>query len=937
MAARGYDPAIIEPKWQKFWDENRTFRTPNPGDADFDPEKPKYYILDMFPYPSGDGLHVGHVEGYAATDILARYRRMRGRNVLHPMGWDAFGLPAEQYAIETGTHPSITTQRNADTFRRQIKALGLSYDWDREINTTDPKYFRWTQWIFRLLYESWFDDEAGKARPISELPIPPEVESDPDEKRQYVESKRLAYLAEVAVWWCPNLGTVLSNEEVINGRSERGDHPCVRLPMKQWMLRITTYAQRLLDDLDGVDWPPETKKQQREWIGRSEGADTWFGLAEEYGQAAELPDLVDGTVVRKTESPLPGSSPFEFKIFTTRPDTLFGATYMVLAPEHALVPLITTEEQSQAVRDYQEQAARKSDMDRTALAEEKTGVFTGAYAINPVNDQRAPIWIADYVLASYGTGAIMAVPAHDERDFDFAIEFGLPIIEVVRPEKSIEGTDEEKEKAGLLRAKERDGVTHTCYVGDGTAVNSPWIDGLPTPEAIESITKQLGEKGQGEFKVAFRLRDWIFSRQRYWGEPFPVLHLEEGGTSSVPEDQLPLELPEMADFKPSGRPEPPLAKATDWVETTDPVTGAPAQRETNTMPNWAGSCWYYLRFIDPDNDEVGWDSEKEKYWMPVDLYVGGREHAVLHLLYARFWHKLLHDYGYVSTSEPFGKLFHQGLILAFAFQDKETEALIPADDVEEREEDYVHSGSGKPVERIVAKMSKSLKNVVNPDDVIKEYGADALRMYEMFLGPLEASMPWNPRDVEGVNRFLKRCYRLIAGENESDGEAVRPGLQDESASSDPQLEKELHRCIKKVTDDLDEMAFNTAIAAMMVFVNEATPKADRLTCSQAERFVLLLAPFAPHLAEELWQRLGHDQSLAYEPWPTCDESLLVEETVELPVQINGKVRCRITVPSDASQQDVEAAAIEAVSDQMEGKTVRKVIVVPKRVVNVVVG
>jgi leucyl-tRNA synthetase len=934
MAGRGYDPASIEPKWQQYWEVNRTFRAPDPGEPGFDPSKPKYYILDMFPYPSGDGLHVGHVEGYTATDILARYHRAKGHNVLHPMGWDAFGLPAEQYAIQTGTHPSITTRRNADTFRQQIKRLGLSYDWDREINTTDPGYYRWTQWIFRLIYESWYDEKAGKGRPISELPIPPEIARNPEKRREYVDSRRLAYLAEVPVWWCPELGTVLSNEEVIDGLSERGSYPCVRLPLKQWMMRITAYADRLLADLDGVDWPEETKKQQREWIGRSEGADTWFGLARESGADPRLAEIANGETVRKTNSPLPGASAYEFKIFTTRPDTLFGATYMVLAPEHPLVSVITTASQREAVEAYRQQAARKSDMDRTALAEEKTGVFTGAYAINPVNHQKIPIWIADYVLISYGTGAIMAVPAHDERDFDFAMEFGLPIVEVVKPVQPITGTQEEKEKAGLLRERKRDGRAFACFVGDGIAVNSPWFDGLPTPEAKKSITRQLAEKGLGGHRVAYRLRDWIFSRQRYWGEPFPVLHLADGGTVSLPEDALPLELPELADFKPSGKPEAPLAKALDWVNTTDPATGKPAKRETNTMPNWAGSCWYYLRFTDPANAETGWDKDKERYWMPVDLYVGGREHAVLHLLYARFWHKVLYDRGFASTSEPFRKLFHQGLILAFAYQDKETGGLIPADEVEEQGERFVHRERGE-VDRIVAKMSKSLKNVINPDEVIKEFGADTLRLYEMFLGPLEASKPWNPRDVDGVHRFLGRCYRLVAGED--DEATIRPNLADRAAQGPGALERALHRCIKKVTEDLDAMAFNTAISAMMIFVNEATPKADSLSRSQAERFVALLAPFAPHLGEELWSRLGNKDSITHCPWPGYEESLLVETMIEIPVQVNGKVRARITVPADSSKEVVEAAAKEAVGGYLEGKSIRKVIVVSGKVVNVVVG
>jgi len=702
------------------------------------------------------------------------------------------------------------------------------------------------------------------------------------------------------------------------------------------MLRITAYAQRLLNDLDEVEWPEETKKQQTEWIGRSEGAEVWFGIADDNAGDA-IRELVDDEWVRETSSPLPGSSSFDFKIFTTRPDTLFGATYMVLSPEHPLVPVLTKEENKEAVVAYQAKAASKSDLDRTALSDEKSGVFTGAYAINPVNNERVPIWIADYVLVTYGTGAIMAVPAHDERDFDFAIQYGIPIIDVVQPASPIQGSDEEKEKAGLVRETERDGQKLTCFVGVGTSINSPWIDGLETTEAKKKITDDLREKDLGDFKITFRLRDWIFSRQRYWGEPFPVLHTEDG-TIAIDEGELPLELPPMDDFSPTGKPEPPLAKATEWVNTTD-AQGRPAQRETNTMPNWAGSCWYFLRYLDPQNAQAGWDSEKENYWMPVDLYVGGREHAVLHLLYARFWHKVLFDHGCVSTCEPFKRLFHQGLILAFAYQERNTKVLIPTDQVEERDERFFRTSDGEEVDRIVAKMSKSLKNVVNPDEVIEEYGADALRLYEMFLGPLEASKPWNPKDIGGVHRFLNRCYRLIVGEKEreEDGQNIRPNLEDESTPQDSNLEKVLHKCIKKVTEDTEAIAYNTAISEMMVFVNAATPAADRLTACQARRFVLMLAPYAPHLAEELWQRLGGTETLAYESWPTFDDALLVEDTIEVPIQINGKVRNRISVPAEATKEELEAIATESVADAIEGKTVRKVIVVPGKIINVVVG
>ncbi|MBI2194115.1 MAG: leucine--tRNA ligase [Planctomycetes bacterium] len=935
MAGRGYDASTLEPKWQKYWIERRTFRAPDPCDADFDPARPKYYILDMFPYPSGEGLHVGHPEGYTATDILARYKRMRGYNVLHPMGWDAFGLPAEQYAIQTGTHPAQTTRRNIQTFRRQIQSLGFSYDWDREVSTTDPEYYRWTQWIFRLIHDTWYDEASGLGRPISDLPIPPGAAADPVRRRLYVDSKRLAYLDEVPVWWCPALGTVLANEEVIDGLSERGQHPCTRLPLKQWMLRITVYAERLLRELEGVDWPEETKKQQREWIGRSEGAEVWFGLETPAGGTEALARLADGRLVRRAARSSLATPSFEFRIFTTRPDTLFGATYMVLAPEHPLVAVLTTPEQHDAVEAYRLRAAQKSDLDRTGLAQDKSGVFTGARAVNPVNGSRIPIWIADYVLLTYGTGAIMAVPAHDERDFDFALQYGLPIVEVVRPVQPITGSVEEKAKAGLLRETSLDGKPLSCYVGDGTAVHSPWIDGLPTPEAKTRITRKLEERGVGEHRVQYRLRDWIFSRQRYWGEPFPMLHLEGGGTASVPESALPVLLPELEDFKPSGRAEPPLAKASAWVKTLDPTTGRPARRETNTMPNWAGSCWYYLRFIDPKNNQVGWDPAKERYWMPVDLYVGGREHAVLHLLYARFWHKVLYDRGIVSTPEPFQRLFHQGLILAFAYEDAATSALVPTDQVEERAPgEFARKDTGKPVRQIVAKMSKSLKNVINPDEVIREHGADTLRLYEMFMGPLEVSKPWNPRDVEGISRFLHKCHRLVLGDA---GESLRPNLRPGAAEAPPELERALHRCIKKVTDDLEAMAFNTAISAMMIFANEAAARADALEKSQAERFVLLLSPFAPHLAEELWEALGHDHTLAYEPWPRYDPALLVESTLEIPVQVNGKVRGRIRVASDAGEEALKQAAQESVSSYLAGKTVRKVIIVPKRLVNLVVS
>ena len=895
-----YEPAKIEPKWQKYWEEHNTYRTPGPGDADFDKNKPKYYVLDMFPYPSGAGLHVGHPEGYTATDILARWRRMSGDNVLHPMGWDAFGLPAEQYAVATGTHPSITTKKNIETFKAQIKALGFGYDWEREVSTADPGYYRWTQWIFRLLFDTWYDEEAEKGRPISELPIPEGL--DDKARREYIDSKRLAYIDEIAVWWCPALGTVLANEEVIDGHSERGSFPCYREPMRQWMLRITAYAQRLLDDLETVEWPEETKKQQGEWIGRSRGAQVWFQLPE----ATLSPERLKEERFRIN----PSGQGIDFAIFTTRPDTLFGATYMVLAPEHPLVELVTTAEQQAEVDAYRKAASSRSERDRTS-SKEKTGVFTGGHAINPVNGQPLPIYIADYVLDSYGTGAIMAVPGHDERDFDFALAFGLPIISVYQKD----GEPDRSEVA-------KDGQTVTCFAGEGVAINSGFLDGKSVAQAKEAIIDWLGERDLGAARINFRLRDWIFSRQRYWGEPFPILLGPNGEVKTVEESELPLELPPLKDFQPTGKPEPLLAKAEEWVALGDGWT-----RETNTMPNWAGSCWYYLRYLDPKNDVEAWAKEKEQYWMPVDLYVGGKEHAVLHLLYARFWHKVLFDRGYVSTTEPFKKLFHQGLITAFAYEDAESKHLIPSDDVEEFEPGrYRQLSNGRELRQTTAKMSKSLKNVVNPDDVISEHGADALRIYEMFMGPLEASKPWNSRAVDGVTRFLNRSFRLFT-----------EAKLEEEPQRDDGVERALHQCIKKVTGDLERMSFNTAVSAMMIFVNEATPKLGALTRDQLDRYARLLGIFAPHLGEELWEMLGHQQSIALASWPTYDEELCRNAEIELPVQINGKLRVKVMVDADATGEMLEQKAREAAVEYLKDKTVKKVIVVPKRLVNIVVG
>jgi leucyl-tRNA synthetase len=917
-----YNPKVIESRWQRYWEEHKTFRTPDRSD------KPKYYILDMFPYPSGAGLHVGHPEGYTATDILARYRRMRGYNVLHPMGWDAFGLPAEQYAIESGTHPRLTTQGNIATFRRQIKMLGFSYDWDREIDTTDPKYFKWTQWIFLQLFDTWYDPEQQRGRPIAELPIPDAVrQRGAAAVRAYQESRRLAYQAEVPVNWCPALGTVLANEEVVDGKSERGGHPVVRMPLRQWMLRITAYAERLLADLDVVEWPEPIKQMQRNWIGRSEGAEVDFPLVAAKGSTTAEEAI---------------------RVFTTRPDTLFGATYMVLAPEHPLVAAITTKEQRAAVEAYKSEAAGKSDLERTELAKKKTGVFSGAYAKNPVNDEKIPIWIADYVLISYGTGAIMAVPAHDERDFEFAKQFGLPIRTVVEPPEE------------WLRATHSTlDDLHEAFVGDGKAVHSGPFNGLSTAEFKQKIIAGLESRSQGTRKINYKLRDWLFSRQRYWGEPFPILHEvdAQGNPTGLVEplsvEELPLVLPELEDYKPSGRPEPPLGKATDWVWVTR--GGKRYRRETNTMPQWAGSCWYYLRYLDPDNDKAFCAPELERRWMPVDLYVGGAEHAVLHLLYARFWHKVLYDRGYVHTPEPFLKLVNQGMILGemeFTSWQRQGKWVAPPgegedmagyerirlreDHVEKKGDAFVLKEDPRiPVEARAYKMSKSRGNVINPDEVVNQYGADSMRLYEMFMGPLEATKPWSMRGVEGVYRFLGRVWRLIVDDRAEPIQLV-DAVQDGEPSRDTL--RLLHRTIKKVTEDLEAMRFNTAISAMMEFSNHLTKLASRPR-SVLEPFVLLLGPFAPHVAEELWSVLGHPESLAYEPWPAFDEALTRAEEIEIPVQINGKLRSKMNVPADIDEAGLQAAALadERIRSLIAGKQVRKVIVVPGKLVNIVVA
>ncbi len=920
-----YNPKAIEPRWQQRWLTNKTFRTP---DA---PDRPKLYVLDMFPYPSGAGLHVGHPEGYTATDILCRYHRMRGKNVLHPIGWDAFGLPAEQHAIATGEHPHANTQKNIDNFRRQIRSLGFSYDWDREIDTTDPAYFKWTQWIFLVLFDTWYDADAKKGRPIAELPIPPDVVGE-DAIARYRDSKRLAYQAEVPVNWCEALGTVLANEEVIDGKSERGGHSVVRMPLRQWLLRITAYAERLLDDLETLDWSESIKGMQRNWIGKSEGAEVDFSLE---------------------------AAPEKIRVYTTRPDTLFGATYMVLSPEHALVPRITTAGQRAAVVAYQEAASRKSEFERTELAKTKTGVFTGAHAINPVNGERIPVWIADYVLATYGTGAIMAVPAHDERDFEFAKTFDLPIRTVVTP------SPEWLKKTGCTMNDLKE-----AYVEDGVACNSGEFDGLDTETFKSRIIAWLEKQGKGTRKVNYKLRDWLFSRQRYWGEPFPILHEVDaagnptGRIEALSVDELPLKLPELADYKPSGRPEPPLGKATEWVNVTR--NGKKYRRETNTMPQWAGSCWYYLRFIDPRNDTAFADPAKLRHWLPVDLYVGGAEHAVLHLLYSRFWHKVLFDRGHVPMPEPFQKLVNQGLILgeveytgfqskgqwvsgkdvkfdgATAKRDDRTQeeltlAMLDETKVEKAGTQFVlKENPNIRVDARAYKMSKSRGNVINPTTIIDQYGADTLRLYEMFMGPLEATKPWDTRSIEGPYRFLGKVWRLIIDDR---AEAVKLNDTVKDVPPSRETQRELHRTIQKVTDDLDGMRFNTAISAMMELTNHLTPLTVRPR-SVLETLVLLLAPFAPHLAEELWHALGHAETLAYEPWPAYDAALLCEAEVEIAVQIAGKIKARVRVPGGLDPVALQAwvMALPEVKALLEGKAVKKVIVPPRGgMVNIVVG
>jgi leucyl-tRNA synthetase len=991
-----YDFHAIETKWQAHWAQHKTFRAPNPGESDFDPQKPKYYVLDMFPYPSGVGLHVGHPLGYIATDIIARYKRMTGYNVLHPMGYDAFGLPAEQFAIETGVHPRQTTEKNIANMTRQLKRLGLSYDWDRELATTDVDYYKWTQWIFLQIFNSWFDPAANAARPIAELqqqlasgeldvgpdgelvPVGAEGgldafsgtpvgarkwhELDNRQRRAVIDSYRLAYVDEIPVNWCPALGTVLANEEVTNeGRSERGNHPVFKRPLKQWMLRITAYADRLIEDVDKVDWPEPIRQMQRNWIGRSVGAQVDFPII----------DDPDETTIR---------------VFTTRPDTLFGATYMVLAPEHELVTsvlieddetlcdaarddnqrmsrqTIVTDECRAAVRDYIRAAQSRSDIDRMADTKEKSGVFTGAYATNPVNDEQIPIWIADYVLMGYGTGAIMAVPAHDDRDFAFAKSFKLPIRAVVMPsdawlQQQAQQRDEQAggtmpcavEEMAKLRDEYRTvpAAFPEAFTGEGVNINSAndmvSINDQPTPKAKATILAYLNEQGIGKAQVQYKLRDWLFSRQRYWGEPFPILHGPDGEIVGVDEAELPVELPPMDDFRPKATddpnapPQPPLSRAPDswkYVERD----GIQYTREFNTMPQWAGSCWYYLRFIDPKNSEQLIGEDAERYWMVsrktngephtggIDLYVGGAEHAVLHLLYARFWHKVLFDLGHVSTLEPFGRLFNQGYIQAHAYTDARGMYIL-ADEVEEQDDQFFHNG--EPVNREFGKMGKSLKNAVTPDDICEQYGCDTMRLYEMYLGPLDQSKVWRTRDIAGPYRFLQRLWRNFVNE---DGKLL---VHDDAPSE--QLNRLLHKTVKRVTEDMERLQFNTAIAALIELNNELVAL-DTLPRVVAEAMTLMLAPFAPHVAEELWHRLGHGESIAREPWPEYDASLLVEDSVEYPIAINGKVRGRVTVPADADDDTIQSAAMAdpKVQQLIEGKDVKKVIVVKGKMVNMVV-
>ncbi|MBN2485983.1 MAG: leucine--tRNA ligase [Bacteroidales bacterium] len=882
-----YNFTDIEKKWQQYWEENKTFKTVT------DTSKPKFYALDMFPYPSGSGLHVGHPEGYTATDIVSRYKRMKGFNVLHPMGWDAFGLPAEQYAIQTGTHPSVTTNKNCDTFRRQIKSLGLGYDWDREINTTDPKYFKWTQWIFSKLYNTWFDKNTNKGRHISELEIPAEIKTAGTiAVREYIDSKRLAYYDNAQVWWCKTCKIVCANEEVLNDGSHEkcGTKEVERRNLKQWMLRIPHYAERLLTGLDGLDWPEGVKDMQRNWIGRSTGAEVDFKL-----------DGLDKNL----------------RVYTTRPDTLFGATYMVIAPEHGMLREITADGHHEQVEAYVKAASLKSDLDRTDLAKDKTGVFSGRYAINPVTGKKIPVWVADYVLIGYGTGAIMAVPAHDTRDFEFAKKFGLDVVCILDPVSA----------EPALREKVLKG--EACWTEDGAYINSEntatglSINGMNKATGIKTVTSWLEQKNIGKEAVNYKIRDWLFSRQRYWGEPFPIKHYENGDIELADEKELPVMLPELEKFEPGTNGESPLSNAHEWLYGED--AKGKFRRETNTMPQWAGSCWYYLRYIDPTNDSAPFSVEAENYWMPVDLYIGGAEHAVLHLLYSRFWHKVLFDLGIVSTDEPYQKLYNQGMILAFAYETK-SGSKVPSDEVEEKDGNFFHKTTGEELTQIVAKMSKSLKNVVNPDDVVKNYGADSLRLYEMFMGPLDATKPWTDTGVKGVFNFLTRAYKFFA-----DTKNIISGQED------PEILKGLHQTLKKVESDIENLKFNTAISQFMIFTNLAIKK-GKVTKETAETFAKTLNPFAPHICEELWQLYGHSGSINHSPWPLVNEAYLVENTYEYPVSVNGKMRFKIEFPVDADPKEIEKQVLldEKAGKWIENMQVVKVIVVPGKIINIVV-
>ena len=924
-----YQPSRIEPKWQAWWEAHDTFATPRlpaPG--------AKAYVLDMFPYPSGEGLHVGHPEGYTATDIVARFERMRGTSVMHPMGFDAFGLPAEEYAIRTGTPPRESTQRNIDTFRRQLKMLGFSYDWSRELATTDPEYVRWTQWIFLVLFDTWFDPALQKGRPIAELPVPADVAArGAAAVADWRDEHRLAYQSHAPVNWCPALGTVLANEEVIGGLSERGGHPVVRVPLRQWMLRITAYADRLDRELEALDWPASIKKLQRDWIGRSSGAEVDFFIPAAGGRSFQdwSQERASGGFPAK-----PGGD--VLRIYTTRPDTLYGVTYMVVAPEHPLLETLTTPGQREAIRTYCEAAARKSDLDRTDLAREKTGVFSGSSVIHPLTGRPVPVWVADYVLASYGTGAIMAVPGHDDRDHEFARAFGLEVLTVVEPDGAAAG--------------------ESLFTGHGRSVASGPYTGLETATVIERICTDLTQAGLGRAAVNYKLRDWLFSRQRFWGEPFPILHEIDaagqptGAIRAVDEAELPVNLPHLTDFRPGETPDPPLSRAgDDWLYVER--DGRRWRRETNTMPQWAGSCWYFLRFLDPRNATRFVDPDVERAWMPVDLYIGGAEHAVLHLLYSRFWHKVLYDRGHVSQPEPFGKLVNQGMILgemeftgyrsakggwvsAERHAADDTPARVPADQVEKHGEHFVLRDAPKVrVESRAYKMSKARGNVVNPDSVVRDFGADSLRLYEMFMGPLEATKPWSTAGVSGVRGFLDRCWRLVVDERAEDL-TVAPQVVD-TPPSDDEL-RELHRTIDKVTRDIRGLSFNTAIARMMEFVNFCTPL-ERRPRALLEPFVTLLAPFAPHLAEELWELLGRTAPVSLAAWPSVEERWLHDDTVEIPVQVQGKLRGRVVVPAGADAAAMEAAAMAdpRIAEQLAGRKILKVVAVPGRLVNFVVA